>query len=139
MGVSTQAELLEACSTALRGSGWRIQRNAVLAPSPKGGYLRADILGFHKETGKRVAVYPRWQASLGSAEEKIPFQMMKFEIAVTTRPDCADAAYFVLEGSGWTWREFYLSGDLLRLLAPRITSHCVRLDTFSILAESGGL
>lgn len=136
---STQSELVEVCSSTLRESGWQIQRNLALAPSPKGGQLRTDILGFHKETGKRVAVFPRWQASLGTAEEKIPFQIMKFEMAVAARPDCADAAYFVLEGNGWTWREFYLSPALMEYLPRKTRSKCVRLETFYQLALTGTL
>lgn len=139
MTVSSQSELMERCLSTLRGNGWRIQRNLAIAPSPKGGLLRADILALHETTGKKVAVYPRWQATHGTAEEKIPFQMIKVEIAKAARPDCTDAAYFVLEGAGWTWHEFYLSNELAIYLSPPIISKCIRLETFSQLTASGAL
>lgn len=137
--VSTQLELQLVCGTLLRESGWDVSRNPAIAPSPRGGQLRADILGLHRTTGKRIAVFPRWQATKGTAEEKIPFQMLKLEIARSERPDCVDAGYFILEGAGWTWRDYFLSGELHKHLPASVVSKCLSLESFADLAAAGGL
>jgi len=136
---SSQKELLEQCATILRQHDWTLSRNAALAPSPKGGKMRADILATCHSTGKRIAVFPRWQSSNGTAEEKVPFQLIKFEMALRARPDCAQAGYFVLEGPGWTWREFYLSGALYGFLLPGIRVKIVSLRQLAESAEGGEL
>lgn len=132
----SQVGLQEQCTNLLRNNDWRIERNKSLAPSPKGGFLRADIHALNVLTGRQIVVYPRWQASSGTAEEKLPFQLIKFEMALTARPDCADAAYFVLEGAGWTWRDFYISGELYKYLPPGASSRCISLSKFSELVRS---
>ncbi len=137
--VTTQSQLSDKCALVLRSHGWLLQRNRALAPSPKGGNIRADILAISSTTGRQIAVYPRWQATSGTAEEKLPFQLIKFEIARAAKPDCADAAYFVLEGPGWTWRDFYTSGALYSYLPSGMSSHCMSLESFARLVASGGL
>lgn len=127
---SSQQELAEICATILRRQHWQLARNYGLAESPKGGLIRADILASDVGTGKRIAVFPRWQATSGTAEEKLPFQLIKFEMAKYASPDSADAAYFVIEGAGWTWRDFYLAGGLTEYLAPTVKSQIVSLTKF---------
>lgn len=135
--VNSQQSLADACAATLRLSGWQLKLNAPLAVSPKGSYLRADILAQHIDSGRRVAAYPRWQANSGSAEEKLPFHMIKFEIALAERPDIAERAFFVIEGRGWSWREFYLADGLSPYLAKPLRSSVVSLAEFKNLARNG--
>lgn len=132
-------ELVECCAQVLRTTGWRIRRNYPLSDSPKGGSLRADIMATSEILHKRIAVYPRWQATSGTAEEKLPFQLIKVQIAAELRPDILAAAYFVLEGNGWSWREYYLSNDLNRHLRISLPVHCVSLSELENRAANGQL
>lgn len=133
----SQRGLIESCADLLRQADWKIQRNAVLAPSPKGGVLRADILAMDTHSGERIAVYPRWQQSSGSAEEKLPFHLIKFGIAISARPDSAQRAYFVIAGNGWTWNEFYLTDGLSAYMSSSVNSKVVSLEGFKDLVASG--
>lgn len=116
-----------ACRDALVSAGWAVKQNVPIGPSPKGGVHTADLLALWPTTGKKIAVYPRWQSSSGTAEEKIPFQIIKTQFAVKARPDSIQAAYFVLEGTGWTYRDFYFSGELGTYISLRIPTHCLAL------------
>jgi hypothetical protein len=52
----------------------------------------------------------KWQQTSGTAEQKVPFEVMCLADAVQS--NLADAAYLVLGGDGWTLRDYYVSGAL---------------------------
>jgi hypothetical protein len=63
-----------------------------------GGVQKVDAIA--EKDGSRVLVSLKWQQSGGTAEQKVPFEVMC--LADTVRGGHADRAYVVLGGDGWT-------------------------------------
>lgn len=83
---------------------------------------------------RRLLVSLKWQQSSGTAEQKIPFEVMCLADAVERSEGEFDRAYVVLGGHGWTLKEFYVSGGL-----ERFTKNCRRvkiLDLESFVAKA---
>lgn len=140
MHVPTGAtELRESCAEVLRVQGWQVRRSVPLAASPKGGYIEAELLALDPVSGRRIIVIPRWQAKSGSAEEKVPFHIIKVQLACSAEPDVAQAAYFVLEGAGWTWRDYFVGGSLDQYLNVRVPTRCLTFPDFAALASRQAL
>lgn len=135
-GISSASQLRDQCANILRGRGWRIRRDVRLAKSPKGGYITADIVATKLDTGRQVVICPRWQATSGTAEEKVPFLIIKMQIAILQKPDVAQCVYLVLEGGGWTWREFYLAGGLEPYINTPVPVRCMSLADLESAAEA---
>lgn len=125
-----QQEFVDACAGLLRSREMELSFNAPLGPLPKGGIFRAPILAFDPVSHKRLGVFPRWQSASGTAEEKLAFQLIKFQMAINSRPDNASCAFFVLEGLGWTWRTYYLSSDFKNFLNLSTPIYVVSFDQF---------
>ena len=85
--------------------------------------LRHFVDVIAEKDGKRFVVSLKWQQVLGTAEQKVPFEVLSLDDAVTK--DGFTKAYLVLGGEGWTLRAFYTEGGL--------ASHLVATDKVSIL------
>src|SRR6266849_8589846 len=68
-----------------------------------------------EKAGKQILVSVKWQQVSGTAEQKVPFEVMCLLEAVERGPD--HKAYLVLGGDGWTFRNFYTSGGLAKYLS----------------------
>lgn len=122
--------LREACVSALPSGVWIVRRSVTLSPAPRGGNIQADVLATNSETGFRLGIFPRWQQASGTAEEKILFQVLKVQMAVSVKPDCLHAAAFVLEGAGWTWRDYFLSGRWKQYVRLHVPTDCLSFSAF---------
>ena len=82
---------------------------------------------------ERVLVSLKWQQVAGTAEQKVPFEMICLAKAVSegrfTR------ALLVLGGEGWTLREYFTGGDLQQWLRGADAVKVVSLETFVALAN----
>ena len=85
--------------------------------------LRHFVDVIAEKDGKRFVVSLKWQQVSGTAEQKVPFEVLSLADAVTK--DGFTKAYLVLAGEGWTLRTFYTEGEL--------ASHLVAADKVSIL------
>ena len=79
----------------------------------------------------------KWQQTSGTAEQKVPFEVMCLADAVTG--GFGSKAYLVLGGDGWTLRDYYTSGALLQRLVGVDQVHIVTLEAFIRLANKGQL
>ena len=77
------------------------------------------------------------QQTSGTAEQKVPFEVMCLADAV--RAGAADAAYLVLGGDGWTLRDYFTSGALEEHLIHSSRVSVVTLEAFIRLANNGQL
>ena len=123
----------------------------VLPALGRGGYLYrtgVDIgrrlgLGRHiadvvAEAGtNRYLISLKWQQVSGTAEQKVPFEVICLSEAV--REGEFNKAYLVLGGDGWKLRDFYTSGGLARYLISADIVHIVTLERFVALANQGDL
>ena len=104
-----------------------VLENMILPALKRGGYvvqtqvamgIRLGKKGKHKvdavaEKGSnKVIVSSKWQQESGTAEEKVPYEVMCLIEAMSDNLGVHKKAYVVLGGDGWTLRDFYTSGGL---------------------------
>lgn len=85
--------------------------------------------------GENVLVSLKWQQTRGTAEQKVPFEVMCLADAV--RAGHAVRAYLVLGGDRWTLRDYYTSGALDEHLIHAKVVRVVTLEAFIRMANNG--
>jgi PD-(D/E)XK nuclease superfamily domain len=90
-----------------------------------------------ERNGSTTLISLKWQQTGGTAEQKVPFEIMCLADAV--RAGLADRAYLVLGGDGWTLREYYTSGALVDHLVHAALVRIVTLEAFVRLAKNAEL
>lgn len=80
------------------GYTWRVQVETGTRP----GGRRHQVDAIAAKDGDDVLVSLKWQQTSGTAEQKVPFEVMCLADAV--RAGKAKRAYLVLGGDGWTLR-----------------------------------
>jgi hypothetical protein len=90
----------------------------------------------HKD-GRNVLISLKWQQVSGTAEQKVPFEVICLLDALSARQH--DKAYLVLGGEGWTLRTFYTSGGLEPYLLNSEKVDVVTLEGFVGRANQGKL
>ncbi len=118
----------------MRGGYWCRQQVHVGARCG-GGIHRVDALA--EKAGESILISLKWQQTGGTAEQKVPFEVMCLADAV--RSQQAARAYLVLGGDGWTLRGYYTSGALADHLIHAHLVRIVTLEAFVRLANNGQL
>ena len=98
-----------------------------------GGKHKVDV--YAGKGNEWILVSMKWQQTGGTAEQKVPFEVMCLADAV--RRGDANRAYLVLGGDGWTLREYYTSGALADHLRHASLVKVVTLEAFIRLANNG--
>ena len=86
---------------------------------------------------KQILISLKWQQVSGTAEQKVPFEVLCLLEAIENGP--YQKAYLVLGGEGWTLRNFYTSGGLAKYLAYGDRIEILTLEAFVARANSGKL
>ena len=86
---------------------------------------------------QRYLISLKWQQVSGTAEQKIPFEVICLSDALQSGTFVK--AYLVLGGEGWTLREFYTGGGLAQHLTSAALVKIVTLESVVALANRGGL
>lgn len=122
---------------ALEQGGYTYQRQVKIGQRPGGGTHKVDVVA--TKGGRKIIISLKWQQVGGTAEQKVPFEVICLADAVRIRK--LDCAYLVLGGKGWTLRDFYTSGGLNGYLNPEIPKvvHILTLESFIGLANKGKL
>jgi hypothetical protein len=100
-----------------------------------GGTHKVDALA--RKGTDTILVSMKWQQTGGTAEQKVPFEVMCLADAV--RAGHAQRAYLVLGGDGWSLRDYYTSGQLADHLIHAALVRVVTLEAFIRLANNGQL
>ena len=89
--------------------------------------------------GKRILISLKWQQVSGTAEEKVPYEVISLYEALTQGH--GDKAYIVLGGPGWRLRDFFLSEKFLEYFREGLADklRVVSLEDFLALANQGNL
>jgi hypothetical protein len=90
-----------------------------------------------EKNGKKYLISLKWQQVAGTAEQKIPFEVICLAEALESGE--YEKAYVVLGGEGWTLRQFYASGGLAKYLRGAEKVHIVTLEGFVAKANRGEL
>jgi len=120
---------------ALERGGYGLQKQAIVGTRCGGGVHKVDAIA--AKDGRSTLVSLKWQQTGGTAEQKVPFEVMCLADAV--RQNQASRAYLVLGGDGWTLRDYYTSGAMAEHLIHAALVQVVTLEAFVRLANNGEL
>jgi hypothetical protein len=90
-----------------------------------------------EKNGRPVLVSMKWQQVSGTAEQKVPFEVICLLEAVES--GTYTKAYLVLGGGGWTLRDFYVADGLQKYLNYREKIEILTLESFVGRANAGKL
>ena len=90
-----------------------------------------------EKNGKQILISVKWQQVSGTAEQKVPFEVICLLEAIEN--GAYQKAYLVLGGEGWTFRNFYTSGGLAKYLSYGDRIEILTLEAFVARANSGKL
>ncbi len=121
---------------ALTRGGYTCRRQ-VAAGSRLGGAGRHLIDAIATKDGIDILISLKWQQTSGTAEQKVPFEVMC--LAEVVRAGTAQRADLVLGGDGWTLRDYYVSGALTEHLIHSSLVQVVTLEAFIRLANNAEL
>ena len=120
---------------ALERGGYTLQKQAIVGTRCGGGVHKVDAIA--EKDGQAALVSLKWQQTGGTAEQKVPFEVMCLADAV--RAGRASRAYLVLGGDGWTLRDYYVSGAMAEHLIHAQLVRVVTLEAFVRLANNSEL
>jgi hypothetical protein len=126
-GLTSTGAVLEAMILPALGLGGYGHEVQVMVGHRIGGRKhKVDVLA--RKADRRVLVSLKWQQTSGTAEQKVPFEVICLADAVLA--GAADKAYLVLGGEGWTLRKFYADGGLASHLTHAEMVEIVTLEGF---------
>jgi hypothetical protein len=103
-----------------------------------GGKHLVDLV-VTSQNGERLLVSMKWQQTSGTAEQKVPFEVICLMEAVSASSGEFARAYLVLGGGGWKLRPFYVSGSLKKYVAYEGLVQILSLEDFVAKANKAGL
>jgi len=115
--------------------GYEVKKEVIIENRPGGGTHRVDAMA--TKDGGRFLVSLKWQQVSGTAEQKVPFEVISLSEAV--RSGGYNKAYLVLGGEGWTLRDYFTSGELAKHLKGSELVQIVTLEGFIAIANDGQL
>jgi len=118
---------------ALARGGYACEPQVTVGTRCGGGIHKVDVVA--TKDGRRTLVSMKWQQTAGTAEQKVPFEVMCLADAV--RAQHAARAFLVLGGDGWKLRDYYTSGALAEHLMHAALVQVVTLEAFVRLANNG--
>lgn len=132
-GTGRDFELL--ADRALERGGYSHESQLRVGSRPGGGSHKVDKAIRRGDRARLVSF--KWQQTAGTAEQKVPYEVICLMAAVDEGP--WDKAYLVLGGDGWRLRDWYASGGLERYLAIRGRVEILNTDQFLSRANRGEL
>jgi hypothetical protein len=120
---------------ALNRGGYTSLRQQKVGQRCGGGVHKVDAV--IEKNNQKILVSLKWQQTGGTAEQKVPFEVMCLADAVTGGH--ASRAVLVLGGDGWKLRDYYTSGKLGEHLIHASLVKVVTLEAFIRLANNGQL
>jgi PD-(D/E)XK nuclease superfamily protein len=120
---------------ALQRGGYTQMLQQVIGSRFGGGRHFVDVIA--EKDGQRYLLSLKWQQVAGTAEQKVPFEVISLADAVVTGRYAK--AYLVLGGEGWKLRDFYVGGGLKDQLAHADKVDILTLEHFVARANQGKL
>ncbi|HEV8703263.1 MAG TPA: PD-(D/E)XK nuclease superfamily protein [Candidatus Polarisedimenticolia bacterium] len=120
---------------ALRRGGYEVNLQVNVGKRLGGGRHIVDAVA--AKQGLRWLISMKWQQVSGTAEQKVPFEVICLAEAVQS--ELFEAAYLVLGGPGWSLRDFYTGDGLRQHLSHAQKIRIVSLEDFVASANQGSL
>jgi len=99
------------------------------------GHHFVDVIA--EKDGRKVLISMKWQQVSGTAEQKVPFEIICLLEALEAGQYAK--AYLVLGGEGWTLRDFYVGEGLKKYLSYADRIEIVTLESFVARSNAGKL
>jgi hypothetical protein len=132
---STGSVLEQMVLPALRRGGYDFRTQVTIGHRPGGRPHKVDAVAVKE--GRSWLVSMKWQQVGGTAEQKVPFEVICLADALID--GAYESAYLVLGGLGWTLRDFYTQGGLKAHLPGADKVRIVTLEDFIGRANQGAL
>jgi len=120
---------------ALKRGGYDCRTHVDIGNRLGGGRHLIDLVA--EKDGRKHLISLKWQQVAGTAEQKVPFEVMSLAEAVLSGEYAT--AYLVLGGEGWKLRTFYVGGGLKRHLVFAEQVRILTLESFTSLANKSSL
>lgn len=120
---------------ALESGGYRHRTHVKIGQ--RLGVSRHFVDVIATKDGRDHLVSLKWQQVSGTAEQKIPFEVISLSEAM--EGGAYARAYLVLGGDGWRLRDFYVAGGLDKHLTHPELVEILTLERFIAVANQGGL
>jgi hypothetical protein len=111
---------------ALKRGGYSYLTQQHIGDRFGGGKHFVDVIA--QKDGQKYLVSLKWQQVSGTAEQKVPFEIICLGDAV--RQGTFQKAYLVLGGEGWKLRNFYVGGGLKSYLVDADKVDILTLEAF---------
>ena len=121
---------------ALKQGGYSFNVQVKIGQRLGCGQHFVDVVA-QKEERTPFLVSVKWQQVSGTAEQKVPFEVICLLDALDSGK--FGKAYVVLGGEGWTLRNFYTSGGLRKYLDYADRVEILTLEAFVGRANAGKL
>jgi len=131
----TGAVLEQMVIPALNRGGYTYATQVNIGQRPSGRKHKVDVVA--ERDGRKILISLKWQQISGTAEQKVPFEVIC--LAYALEQGGYNKAYLVLGGTGWTLRDFYVSGGLDNYLKLPTEIKIIKLEDFIALANKGNL
>lgn len=102
-----------------------------------GSRHKIDVLALAPD-GKQILVSLKWQQTSGTAEQKVPYEVICLIDAIKTSNSSFAHAYVVLGGDGWKLREFFVN-ELEHYIPHAQFVTVIKLESFVARANKGQL
>lgn len=123
---------------ALEQGGYMYKLHSVVGQRVGLGRHIVDVVA--SKGGQDFLISMKWQQVSGTAEQKVPFEVICLLDAMeSTEFGNFAKAYVVLGGEGWKLRGYYTSGGLKKYLRYADRLEIVTLEAFVGRANSGRL
>ena len=122
---------------SLSQGGYSYREQVTVGLRPNGGRHNVDVLA--QRGGDRILISLKWQQVGGTAEQKVPYEVICLIKAIEDSNGQYDRAYIVLGGPGWRLRDYYTSGGMNQYLQYSEYVSILTLENFIAQANMGAL
>lgn len=120
---------------ALTNGGYKFRTQVKIGKRLGLGSHMVDVIA--EKDGIAIPISMKWQQVSGTAEQKVPFEVICLLEALTIGNYVK--AYLVLGGEGWSLRNFYTSGGLSAYINHTAKVEILTLESFVGRANAGRL
>jgi hypothetical protein len=123
---------------ALKKGGYSCDMQVLIGRRLGGARHKVDVVA-RDSRGRTYLISLKWQQTSGTAEQKVPYEVICLAEAVREDQGGQTKAYLVLGGGGWSLRDFYTEGGLEKHLRHADLVTITTLESFVGRANNGGL
>ncbi len=121
---------------ALARGGYTVTRQVDVGTTFGGGRHRVDRVASLGVTSVLISL--KWQQVSGTAEQKVPFEVLRMSRALRENTDY-QRAYIVLGGNGWSLRDFFVNDLLQTWMTVQEPIRVITMESFIALANDARL